>query len=343
MATFRSKGSSAFNTGAGGTISPGLPTGYKTGDILVVIVETSIGDTISISNWTQADNSPSNSFDGASNDCTLHVYWRRATGDANDNCSINISDTNHAVAQIAAFYGCRSSGDPFDTTAKSNDSTYNTTYSTSSIITSRDGELVLIAVADGYDNSTVGGFSITNTSLTGIGYADNLESGTSAGDGGAIAMGYGTKTNAGTVSATTGSTPHNSNNYDATWTAAFLPPGQDFTISESLSTTESITNLRGLQSTISETLGISETWTALKGILFTISETITTSEVWTTTRTLISTIIDTLGLVELSASVEKKWNNLTKNISTWSNSTKNTSTFTNQTKNTSNWDNQNKN
>ena len=70
------------------------------------------------------------------------------------------------------------------------------------------------------------------------------------------------------------------------------PFNSSFTISESLSVSETSTNLRGLVSTTSESLSVSETISALKGISFTVAE--------------------SLGLIEVKAYVQKKWSNVAK-------------------------------
>ena len=85
-----------------------------------------------------------------------------------------------------------------------------------------------------------------------------------------------------------------------------------FIISESLSLSETSTNLRGLVSTTSESLSVSETISALKGISFTIAESLGLIESYAFLRTRLFIIADSLGLIEVKAYVQKKWSNVAK-------------------------------
>lgn len=217
MATFRASGTVDSNTAAGSPLLPGLPAGTATDDILIVLVETDRSATISIANWTQAPSSPFDSNSGT-DDCRIHVYYRRATGA--DTCSIDISAANHGIARIVGFSGCIPYGSPFDTTTSNTGSSGNT-YSANGVTTLLASETVIIAVATGEDSSTVGNFSLTNTNLTGIN-STAIENGTTAGTGGQIALGFGVKTTAGATGASTGGTPNTSGTNWATWTGALL-------------------------------------------------------------------------------------------------------------------------
>ena len=85
-----------------------------------------------------------------------------------------------------------------------------------------------------------------------------------------------------------------------------------FIISESLSLSESSTNLRGLVSTTNESLSVSETISALKGISFTIAESLGLVESYTYLHNKLFTIAESLNVVEIKAYVQKKWSNLSK-------------------------------
>ena len=88
--------------------------------------------------------------------------------------------------------------------------------------------------------------------------------------------------------------------------------GETFTISESLSLSETSTNLRGLVSTTNESLSVSETISALKGISFTIAESLGLVESYAFLRTRLFTIAESLNVVEIKATVQKKWSNISK-------------------------------
>jgi len=89
-------------------------------------------------------------------------------------------------------------------------------------------------------------------------------------------------------------------------------PPVSFTISESLSLSETSTNLRGLVSTTNESLSVSETWSTLKGISFTIAESLGLIESYAFLRTRLFNIAESLNVVEIKATVQKKWSNISK-------------------------------
>ena len=82
MPTYVAAGAVASGTGA---ISPALPSGIQTNDILLLFLETA-NQTISISNqnggtWTQVTNSPQGTGTGGSSGSTaLTVFWSRYNG-----------------------------------------------------------------------------------------------------------------------------------------------------------------------------------------------------------------------------------------------------------------------
>jgi hypothetical protein len=88
--------------------------------------------------------------------------------------------------------------------------------------------------------------------------------------------------------------------------------GAEFIIAETLSLSETSTNLRGLVSTTTESLSLSETITALKGISFTIAESLGLVESYAFLRTRLFVIAYSLGLIEVKAYVQKKWSNVAK-------------------------------
>jgi len=88
--------------------------------------------------------------------------------------------------------------------------------------------------------------------------------------------------------------------------------GLEFIIAESLSLSETTTNLRGLVSTTNESLSLSETISALKGLSFTIAESLGLVESYTYLHNKLFTIAESLELVEIKATVQKKWSNISK-------------------------------
>lgn len=129
------------------------------------------------------------------------------------------------------------------------------------------------------------------------------------------------------------------------WTAvtvAIRPAGQTFTISETTTLTETVTNLRTRQTSVSETTTLTESITAQLGKVFSVSETVSLSETFSATRSLISTISESIGLTEVLIQLRRKWNNVTRSVSSWGNNSKNNSTWNTANKSNSTWSNDSK-
>ena len=89
-------------------------------------------------------------------------------------------------------------------------------------------------------------------------------------------------------------------------------PPVSFSITESLSLSETSTNLRGLVSTTNESLSLSETWSTLRGISFAIADSLGLVESYTYLHNKLFTIAESLNVVEVKAYVQKKWSNISK-------------------------------
>jgi len=120
-------------------------------------------------------------------------------------------------------------------------------------------------------------------------------------------------------------------------TIALKEGGKFFSISETLALTESTSNLRTRLFSNSETLSLSETTSALKGISFTIVESLGLIEAYNYAQTFVFSIIDNLGLIEVSASVRRKWDNITKSTTSWTNQDKNTTAWSDDSKSNTTW------
>ena len=130
-------------------------------------------------------------------------------------------------------------------------------------------------------------------------------------------------------------------NYKKGWLAKML---QAFSISETVSLDETITNLRARNFSVAETATLSETITAALGKIFSVSETVSLAETLSTTRSLLFSVAESVGLIELKASITKKISNLQKNtVASVTNVTKNTvASISNTTKNVVSWINKTK-
>jgi hypothetical protein len=115
-------------------------------------------------------------------------------------------------------------------------------------------------------------------------------------------------------------------------------PGVEFSISESVSLTETITNLRARNFSVSETTTLTESITSALGKIVTIVESISLTETLNTTRTFLVNIAESVGLTEVLAQVKKKWNDTIKSSTSWTNSDKSSApTWTEDSKSSTTW------
>lgn len=181
-----------------GTISPGLPSGWAVGDILLLFIETGNQALTPPTGWNQAPDSP---VQMATAQATrLHVWWRRARAQNN---AITVPDSgDHQIARMIAVSGAIQFGDPFDVTSSSTEATSDTSVSITGDTTTGADRLCFAAVATGTDASTTTGIgSWTNASLANL--TERIDNWTTDGNGGGLGVASGEKASAGAVSATT--------------------------------------------------------------------------------------------------------------------------------------------
>lgn len=95
-----------------------LPFGTTTDDILVLIVGTNAGGTITApTGYTEVGASPQASATTLDNGTKLGVYWKRAAAGETPPTLTDPSSADGAHAQLLAFSGCVTSGSPWDTSA----------------------------------------------------------------------------------------------------------------------------------------------------------------------------------------------------------------------------------
>jgi hypothetical protein len=200
--TFVAAGSVASGTG---TITPALPAGLQTNDILLLFVETA-NQTVSISNpnggtWTQVTNSPQGTGTAGGTAATrLTAFWSRYNGTQG---APTVSDSgDHQLGRMIAIRGATTSGDPCDVTAGSVEATSDTSGSIPGATTTVGYDLVVLAIATSLPdaNGTANFSGWTNGDLTGL--TERTDNTTNAGNGGGLAIATGTKTAAGVYGAT---------------------------------------------------------------------------------------------------------------------------------------------
>ncbi len=196
LPTFRSAGTIASGTG---DITPGLPAGWAKDDILLVFCESGAGDPAPAVPTGYAH------VTGSSVSTTgtrLTVFWKRAT---TVETAPLIADTgNHQSARMAAFPGCRTTGNPWEITQTSTENVVDTTGSASGPTTTQANALIVIACSSDYDvaaDDTAGYSAFTNAALGSL--TEQIDNRSAAAGGGTIGVATGTKATAGAVGATT--------------------------------------------------------------------------------------------------------------------------------------------
>lgn len=217
----RAVGSTASGTG---DVVTNLPAGVQEDDILILAVETATESVSTPSGWSIVTESPQTL---TGNSSKLSVFWKRAT--TSESAPTITDPGDHAHTVIFAFSGCKTSGNPWNTTAGN-------TYSGSAdptwpaVTTTVDDCYVLNIGTNYLDGTTAQILNWANASLVSI--TELVDVATSVGNGGAIFAAGGVKTTAGAVSGTTANAVlHSGFTY---LTIALSPPtNQDVTKSTS--------------------------------------------------------------------------------------------------------------
>jgi fibronectin type 3 domain-containing protein len=195
--TFVAAGAVASGTG---TITPALPSGIASGDILLLFAETS-NQAISISNsnggtWAQVTNSPQGTGTAAATSATrLTVFWSRYNGTQG---APTLSDSgNHQIGRMIAIRGAAASGNPWDVTAGGVEATSDTSGSIPGATTTVSNTLVVVAAAGSLPDATgTSNFSAwTNANLTSL--TERIDNTQNPGNGGALGIATGVKATAG--------------------------------------------------------------------------------------------------------------------------------------------------
>jgi len=200
--TFVAAGTVASGTG---TITPALPSGIASNDILLLFVETA-NQASSITNqnggtWTQVTGSPQSYGTAAASDAVrLTVFWSRYNGSQGNP---TVSDSgNHQLGRIIAIRGATTSGDPCDITAGGTESTVDTSGSVPGATTTVANCLAVAAVATSLpDASGTANFSSwSNADLSSV--TERTDNTVTAGNGGGLAVATGGKATAGAYGST---------------------------------------------------------------------------------------------------------------------------------------------
>ncbi len=198
--TYVAAGAIASGTGA---ITPALPSGIATNDILLLSLETA-NQAITIptpngGTWTQVTNSPQNVGSGTTA-TSLTIFWSRYNGTQGAPTTSDSGD--HQQGRIIAIRGASTVGDPTDGTAGGTDATANTTGSIPGCTTTFANDLVVTAIATSLpDASGTANFSgWTNANLSSL--TERTDNTVTAGNGGGLGVATGVKATAGAVGST---------------------------------------------------------------------------------------------------------------------------------------------
>jgi hypothetical protein len=180
------RGVGAVADGAG-VISPGLPADTAVGDLLMMFLETTRTDTITVSGWTELFAQPTGT-DATEN--KLQVFYRIATG---TDPTATSDPADHAVARILGIKaGTFDPITPFDITAYNIDNFADTTGAIIGATTTVPKCVVLVVNTTGFDpgSSSAAEFSAwTNTDLDA--FTERIDNITAIGSGGGIGVASG--------------------------------------------------------------------------------------------------------------------------------------------------------
>src|SRR5262245_21357519 len=193
---FAGAGSVAEGTG---NITPSLPVGIQINDIMLLFVQTANESVSTPSGWTAVADSPQGTgTGGAAGSVRITVFWRRVT--LTEGAPTITDPGDHAVAQIWAFRGCPTSGDPWDVTS-GNTGASSTSVSIPGDTTTVANCLVVLVVANATDTATPQTSGYTNADLANL--TEGTDFNSTQGVGGGFAIITGQKVAAGAYGATT--------------------------------------------------------------------------------------------------------------------------------------------
>ena len=203
LPVYRSSGARGASTTS---LTVAAPSDHVTNDIELLQIESADDGAVTLSTangFTQITGSPVSAANADLLIATrLTCFWRRWDGAAG-NPVINDDVINHVFAQIHAFSGCITTGDPWNITVASSETVEDTTGSITGGTTTVDDCLIaLLAVSakpDAADGQRYSGQ--TNADLASL--TERQDGSTNTGNGGAMSLTTGGKASAGAFGATT--------------------------------------------------------------------------------------------------------------------------------------------
>jgi hypothetical protein len=203
-------------SGSSGDATPTVHASSTAGDDLWLCIEANGNQNpSSVTGYTLVDSSA-----GAGSGGTGVSVWHRKFTGSGDNPTVG-DVGNHLYAVILTTRG----GDattPVDVSVDNREEVADTSGSATGLVTTVDDTLVVVVASTAADSTAPAWSSWTNASLSDFSSTSAFEGGTDAGGGGGLGINHGGKAAAGTVSATTMTTP---NEHKAFVTFAIAPAG----------------------------------------------------------------------------------------------------------------------
>lgn len=242
--TFVAAGTSASGTG---DVTPGLPAGHTTNDILLLFVQSDMQAASAPAGYVKVGPAAGLGVAAAAGGTLLTVFWKRDGGSESDP---TVTDTgDHTLAQIIAIRGCPTTGDPFINVGATRKATASTTGTASAGATPVDGCMVVNAFAHALDSASAVFSGWTNADLTSV--TERIDVATADGNGGGIGVATGVKAVAGGF---TGTTVTETSTTDVSLTFVMLP--------------SAITSRAGfVDQQVFLTPGLADTWTKPTGAM----------------------------------------------------------------------------
>jgi hypothetical protein len=133
--------------GSGSTAAFAVPSGVVSGSIIIIpmFVDSTATITVYPTGFAEAENSPVPNTGGAQH--SLHVVWKRATGNDSGTYSFTFSASTYRAGSAIRYTDCVASGTPFDTPTDSAANTSNSSTSPAVDVTTAGADRLLIWAA----------------------------------------------------------------------------------------------------------------------------------------------------------------------------------------------------
>lgn len=212
----RSVGTSASGTS---NITPGLPSGHTTNDILILFVESANQSVTAPSGYSQIGPQNGIGTAAASGSTRLAVFWKRDGG--SESAPTITSTGNRTMGVIIAVSGCVTTGNPFHFMWNGFKKTASTSYSALGNATVTGNTLIIYGISQAISSTGTKLSSVANSSLSSV--TTQFDASTTDGVGGGIAVVSGilaAQGSYGSLTATEGSSTS-----DVSLSIAMIPSG----------------------------------------------------------------------------------------------------------------------